>query len=306
MNSNQNNYPSDTASSSAGRINRRRFLRRAALATGATATLAGSDLLLGPAKSSAQQTGDIDPDILNFALNLEYLEAEYYLLAATGKGISAHGGGVSGTGTLGALTVKPDPRVPFESGFFADLAFEIAKDELAHVEFLRQALGSYKVAQPAIDLLNSFNALAKAAGFAESFDPFASSINFLSGAFVFEDVGVTAYNGAAPLITSKTYLGAAASILAVEAYHAGIIRTSLYDLGSFFPADRISHLRNELSGQGVTDEPIRINDKPNLVPADSNALAFSRSTREVLNIVYGGMGATMGLFFPSGLNGTIH
>ena len=88
-----------------------------------------------------------------------------------------------------------------------------------------------------------------------SFDPFANEVNFLIGAFVFEDVGVTAYHGAAPsitTITSKDYLAAAAGNFAVEAYHAGIIRTLLFELGPYTQdaANKISNLRNSLSDEG--------------------------------------------------------
>src|SRR6202789_3069262 len=285
----------------------RRLVLKSSLATLAAFGAGGLSTLA--AQADARGTTLTDTDILTFALNLEYLEAEYYLIAVNGTGLSANE--TTGTGTMGGVT--GGSQVPFQSTAVQQYANEIANDEKAHVDFLRSALGSSAVAQPSINFTDAFNTLAQAAGLGSTFNPFESEANFLLGAFVFEDVGVTAYHGAAPLITSKTYLDAAAGILAVEAYHAGIIRLLCHQNGLAKPADKISKLRNKLSAEvgppNETDQGIRLHANgdhtPNLVPADKNSIAFERTPHEVLNIVdAGGSSGNFG-FFPNRVNGTI-
>jgi hypothetical protein len=241
-----------------------------------------------------------DTDILNFALNLEYLEAEFYLRAATGSGLSSTDAGSSpGSVTGGSM-------VAFKTPAIQQYANEIANHELAHVRFLRKALGSSAVDRPAIDLTASFNAAASAAGIGPSFNPFADENSFLLGAFVFEDVGVTAYHGAAGLLTSKTNLAAAGAILATEAYHAGTIRTLIAQLGDPYlaNANKISMLRATAGGGAETTL-----DASHIVAADSNAISYDRTTDQVLHIVY--LNPTAGVvskggFYPNGMNGTIN
>jgi hypothetical protein len=276
--------------------------RRSLMGLFAGSALAAPALLIPT--SAGAQAGPSDADILNFALNLEYLEAEFYLRAAFGRGIAPRD--TTGTGTLGE--VDGGSQVPFQSSAIRQYAEEIARDELDHVRFIRSALGAAAVARPQIDLRQSFTIAAREAGLigpGESFDPFANETNFLLGAFIFEDVGVTAYKGAARLITSKDILEAAAGILAVEAYHAGQIRTVLYSRGLIRPAMRISALRDAADGPADLDQGIERNGRANIIPTDQNGLAFSRSAAQVLQIVYlGGATANFG-FFPNKLNGAI-
>jgi hypothetical protein len=225
---------------------RRAFLRSAGLAgMGAVGAAALSGV--GAAAAATTAGGPSDGAVLNFALNLEYLEAEFYLHAVYGHGLRDEL--TTGKGDRGRVVIGPQ----------------------------------------------------------DTFDPYANENNFLLAAFIFEDVGVTAYKGAAPLIDNKTYLEAAAGILAVEAYHAGIVRTNLYAKDLRFEARKISHARDSLDGTSSLDQGIGWPKRANLVPTDQNGIAFSRSAAQVLNVVYlTPKRVKEGGFFPNGVNGSIN
>ena len=339
------------------RAERRRFIK---LASGGVAVAGGLSLLAAcggsdndnpivnptpsPTPTPTATSIQAQVDVLNFALQLEYLEAQFYAFAANGVGLPDNL--LSGTGTRGSVT--GGRRVTFTDPVVAAYAREIAADEVAHVAFLRQSqlLGSAAVAMPAIDLSagGAFTAAARAAGIVganETFDPFASDENFLLGAYIFEDVGVTAYKGASTtLVFTAGYQEATAGLLAAEAYHAGLIRTTLYQKGLATPslrtsADAISNARDLLDGvraptatptptpsptpsstatglptgvdardldQGITGT----GDVSNIVPADDNGIAFSRTVGQVLNIAFLSNAAVdRGGFFPAGINGNL-
>ncbi|AGK04170.1 hypothetical protein K649_04340 [Meiothermus ruber DSM 1279] len=283
--------------------------------------LMGTGLVLGGVMGACattpgmSQSPNQDVAVLNFALNLEYLEAAFYL-AAVGRinEIKNIGGsaeirlpsGFDGTSPIAGMSQE-----------VLEYAQEIAEDELAHVKFLRQALGSAAVDRPVIDLDQAFRDAGNAAsnGAITNFNPFANELFFIHGAFIFEDVGVTAYKGAAKLITDKNnVLDPAAGILAVEAYHAGLIRLLLHErkdmmVTSSLSVEQVVQAISDLRGSvgGGKDEGITKMGKANLVAADANAVAYGRTTSEVLKIVYltGNAGVSMGGFFPMGLNGSI-
>ena len=163
-------------------LTREAFLLRATLAAGATYGAMSATPYI--TRALAQEGGG-DVDILNFALTLELLEADFY------------------TNSL--------KQVKGLSGDEKKLATELRDNENEHVDALTatiEKLGGKPANKPTFDFGGAF----------------ASRAAFLKTANVLEDTGVSAYNGAAPAIESGEVLGAAGSIVQVEARHAALVR----------------------------------------------------------------------------------
>ena len=217
-------------------------------------------------------------DVLNFALNLEYLEASFYAYVATGTGLpAADMGAAPGAVTGGA-------KVAFVNPVVASIANQLATHERQHVEFLRatiSAVGGTPVDMPALNL---------AAGGSVTNDA-----TFVAAARQLEAVGVSAYIGGAQYLTSSVpALNYAAQILDTESQHAGFLRELCIILGVNSPA---------VDGQDQPPSTAKIFNT-----GATTGLNPVRTTSQVLQIVYaaaGTLGATKGGFFPNGLNGAI-
>jgi hypothetical protein len=242
--------------------------------------------------SSVHAAADINVEVANFALNLEYLEAEFYTVATTGKRLADIGIGTDGVGERGPTT--GGKRVHFEredddwnwgddevSGRLHAIAKEIAYDEQQHVILLRSLLGDAAIAKPAIDL--------DALGI--GFDNFKQ---FLQLARAFEDTGVSAYGGAAPLLTDPAILGYAVRIGLTEALHSSNLRLLIAE----------NHVKTSaLDSLDILPPP----SGQQYFEVDKQALAVVRNTSQVLSIAYGNSapGTSKGGFFPNGFNGAI-
>jgi len=183
-----------------GQQSRRKFLSMAGMAGLATAGLASCkkvpDWVYVPGKGGHNgETVDLgsgDIGILNYAYALEQLEAAFYTLVAS------------------------DPFAGCTS-YERQLLQDIRDHEIAHREFFKKALGDKAIPTLKLDF-SSVN--------------FVSRDSVLATAKAFEDLGVSAYNGAGSLIANADYLLIAGKIVSVEARHAAYIR-DLISYGSF-------------------------------------------------------------------------
>jgi hypothetical protein len=289
----------------AGRaLSRRNFMT----ALGMTGAAAGAGLIPGCSSSTTSAVAPsttpatvAQTDVLNFALNLEYLEATFYSFITQGTDLNGTAVANSGaiTGAPGKLTFTGT-----NASQITDMLNEIYYDEKNHVSTLISLLGSSGVARPAINLA--------AAG------PITAT-NALSIARLFEDVGVTAYSGAVGLLSSSD-LTYAAEIMAVEGFHSGALRlVSLQNpsIAAYISAGTMDvppydpgSATVAAAGPSASGGFFATAGAATSTPTTPAGFAFARTTSQVLAIVYGvtsaaPSGTTSGGFFPNGVNGNI-
>ncbi|NMN37237.1 MULTISPECIES: ferritin-like domain-containing protein [unclassified Pedobacter] len=142
-----------------------------------------------------------DFGVLNYAYALEQLEAAFYVKVAS---------------------APPATFTTAQKAYFQDIQFH----EIAHREFFKAALGTAAIGSLEVDF--------------SSID-FTSASSVLGAAMAFEDLGVSAYNGAGPRIKNGTYLLLAGKIVSVEARHAAYVR-DLISNGSFADLNSLASL----------------------------------------------------------------
>jgi hypothetical protein len=262
--------------------NRRRLLQKLGMAS-ATTVAAGT---MSVQRSAADPAIPSATDVVQFALNLEYLEAEFYSIATTGLTLEQRGVDLSGQGNSGP-TRTSFGRVNFGNNlmFTGSVAQYIAADEMNHVLLLRSALrsnGVQPIAKPEINL----DALAATGA------SLATEQGFLLLARIFEDIGESAYAGSAQYLSGSPYLTTAARITAVEGEHVANIRLQIARLAIASPAIDPADVVPPPSGSNYFTTNV------------SNGLVPIRTPGEVLFLAYGNQAnATSGGFFPAGVNG---
>ncbi len=206
---------------------RRSAMKKFANVSGKIA-VASIPLALGSMFQTAYgQTSTAVTDVLNFALTLEYLEAEFYNNIV---------------GSAGYLTAPAAAQTALA---------KIKDDENKHVAFLKTALGAAAVAKPTFDFTG---------GKGSGTGPFAGYLNSyavqLAMAQTFEDTGVRAYKGQAPALQgNRPILTAALEIHSVEARHASHVRQMRRALNAAIPAGQVVKPWITLNQSGIEFPP---------------------------------------------------
>jgi Ferritin-like domain len=288
------------------KIQRRSFLRAAI--GGAALSPAGiffpSKSALGATSSTQLSAGDIS--VITVGLNNEYLEAEFYLRALTGKGLSPQD--TTGAGSTGTVLANATRPVTFSNLLIQSIARQLADDELAHVRDVRATFASFGLTPPAlpmIDLVNSFQLLNTEAGLNRHFDPLQSETDFLLASFFFEENCSSLLVGAIGALQSNALKSTVASLLGDEAAHSGFVRFGLGQAHAqiIAEANKIAQLKQKLAASNtVVFQQLVNNGNLILSPVGASATVVPLTPQQFMNNVFLSVNAQAGGFFPNGLN----
>ncbi|XP_012847411.1 PREDICTED: desiccation-related protein PCC13-62-like [Erythranthe guttata] len=263
--------------------------------------------------------GDID--MLQFAENLEHLEADFFLWSSLGYGLDkiAPELVMGGPPPIGAQKANLD--------FLTEnIIREFAFQEVGHLRALKTTVGGFP--RPLLNLSaeNFANIFNEAFGYelVPPFDPYRNSLSYMLASYVVPYVGLVGYVGTNPKLIGYVSKRLLVGLMGVEAGQDAVIREYLYERAAkvVHPYNhtvaeftiRISELRNRLARCGIKDEGIIVppflgaenRTVSNVLSADYNSLSYSRTPPEILRIVYGtGSECVPGGFFPKGGNGRI-
>ncbi|XP_030508310.1 desiccation-related protein PCC13-62-like [Cannabis sativa] len=263
-----------------------------------------------------------DVDLLEFPLNLEYLEAEFFLFGALGYGLDKVAPNLSkgGPPPIGAKKANLDSLTK-------DIILQFGWQEVGHLRAIQNTVKGFP--RPLLNLSSSSFAQVMDSAFGRKlrppFDPYANSINFLLASYLVPYVGLTGYVGANPKLKGSTSKRLVGGLLGVESGQDAVIRALLYERAmtkvkpyGITVADftnRISDLRNQLGHGGLKDEGLVVPPfqgaegrvAGNVLAGDRYSLSYGRTPEEILRIVYGGNGDehVVGGFYPKGANGHI-
>ncbi|XP_020107783.1 desiccation-related protein PCC13-62-like [Ananas comosus] len=263
-----------------------------------------------------------DIDQLQFPLNLEFTESEFFLHGSLGIGLDqvAPQLALGGPPPIGAQKASLDDttrRIIEEFGF----------QEVGHVRAIESTVGGFP--RPLIDLSekNFARLMDEAFGFHLNppFNPYVNTLNYLLACYFLPYLGLTGYVGTNPSIDGYDSKKLLAGLLAVEAGQDAVIRTLLYErMDEIVPpyknltvadfTNRISALRNSLGMCGIKDEGLLVPRElgaemrisTNIISADVNSLGYRRTPQEILRVLYGtGNEHVPGGFLPKGGNGKV-
>ncbi|TXG71543.1 hypothetical protein EZV62_000122 [Acer yangbiense] len=281
-----------------------------------------------------------DVDLLEFPLNLEYFEAEFFLHGALGYGLDMVAPNLTGGGPppMGAKRAILDPftrdivlqfalqEISYRESYIFLAHFVHQSDDNVYCRAIKRTVKGFP--RPLLDLsAKSFaKTVDKAFGVPLNppFDPYSSSMNYLIASYLIPYVGLTGYVGANHKLKSAISRRLVAGLLGVESGQDAVIRALLYEkaMQKVHPygitvaefTNRISSLRNKLGHTGLKDEGLIVprfkgaegKIRGNVLAGDQDSLSYARTPEEILRIVYGGGDERVpGGFYPKGADGRI-